>query len=122
MCRVCASSLITERLASGAWQAAPNRRQFIACGVSAGAVAMAGCEAQAANGADMIFRNGAIYPMVAGGSRSTRWRSAAEKSSPQDRPQTSRLSRKPRQKSSTFRAALCSQGSSTHTIIRCSPR
>src|SRR5271155_5808763 len=66
MCRVCASSLITDRLTSGVWRAAPNRRQFIAYAVSAGAAvaAMAGREAR---GADAIFRNGAIYPMTAGG-------------------------------------------------------
>jgi predicted amidohydrolase YtcJ len=68
MCRACVSSLITDRLTSGVWQAAPSRRQFIAYAVSAGAAvaAMTCHEARAANGADVIFRNGAIYPMTAG--------------------------------------------------------
>jgi predicted amidohydrolase YtcJ len=69
MCRACASSIITDTLTSGAWRAAPSRRQFMAYAVSAGAAvtAMAGREARAADGADVIFRNGAIYPMTAGG-------------------------------------------------------
>jgi predicted amidohydrolase YtcJ len=69
MCRACVSSLITDKLTFGVWQAAPSRRQFIAYAVSARAAvaAMAGREARAANGADAIFRNGAIYPMTAGG-------------------------------------------------------
>jgi predicted amidohydrolase YtcJ len=69
MCQVCASSLITDRLTSGVWRRAPSRRQFIAYAVSAGAAAaaMGGREARAADGADVIFRNGPIYPMRAGG-------------------------------------------------------
>ena len=69
MCRACVSSLITDTLTSGVWQAAPSRRQFMAYAVSAGAAVagMAGGKAWAANGADVIFRNGAIYPMTAGG-------------------------------------------------------
>jgi predicted amidohydrolase YtcJ len=70
MCRVCASSLITDRLTSGVWPATPSRRQFIAYAVSAGAAvaATAGRQARAAaDGADAIFRDGAIYPMSAGG-------------------------------------------------------
>ena len=49
--------------------ARPSRRQFIAYAVSAGAAvaAMAGGEVRAADGADTIFRNGAIYPMSGGG-------------------------------------------------------
>jgi predicted amidohydrolase YtcJ len=70
MCRACASSLITDRLISGVWPATPSRRQFIAYAVSAGAVvaATAGRQATAAaDGADAIFRGGAIYPMTTGG-------------------------------------------------------
>ena len=69
MCRACVSSLLTDTLTSGVWQAAPSRRQFMAYAVSAGAAVagMAGGKAWAANGADVIFRNGALYPMTAGG-------------------------------------------------------
>jgi predicted amidohydrolase YtcJ len=68
MCRACVSPLITDALTSGVWRAAPSRRQFMAYAVSAGAAVagMAGGKVWAANGADVIFRNGAIYPMTAG--------------------------------------------------------
>ena len=59
-----------RHLTSGLWQAAPSRRRFLACAVSAGAAAAAmtaGREAYAADGADTIFHNGTIYPMTAGG-------------------------------------------------------
>jgi predicted amidohydrolase YtcJ len=67
MCRACISSLVTDTLTSGVWRAAPSRRQFVAYAVSAGAAVagMAGPKAWAANGADIIFRNGVIYPMTA---------------------------------------------------------
>ena len=70
MCRACLSSLISDHLTSGLWRGAPSRRRFLAYAVSAGAasaVMAAGREAQAADGADVIFRNGTIYPMTAGG-------------------------------------------------------
>ncbi len=70
MCRACMSSVITDHLTSGLWRAAPSRRRFLAYAVSAGAAAAtmtAGREAQAADGAGVIFRNGTIYPMTAGG-------------------------------------------------------
>jgi predicted amidohydrolase YtcJ len=69
MCRACVSSLITDALTSGVWRVAPSRRQFIAYAVSAGAAVagMAGPKAWAGNGADVIFRNGMIYPMTAEG-------------------------------------------------------
>jgi predicted amidohydrolase YtcJ len=69
MCRACVSSFVTDALTSGVWQAAPNRRKFMAYAVSAGAAVagLAGGKAWATNGADVIFRNGTIYPMTAGG-------------------------------------------------------
>ncbi len=69
MCRACVTSLITNHLTSGLWQAAPSRRQFLACAAWAGAAAMVtvGREAHAVDGAETIFRNGTIYPMTAGG-------------------------------------------------------
>ena len=65
MCRACASSLVTDMLTSGVWQAAPSRRQFMAYAVSTGVAGVAGSKVWAAGGADVIFRNGAIYPMTA---------------------------------------------------------
>src|SRR5664279_1761903 len=69
MCRACVTSLITNHLTSGLWRAAPSRRQFLAYAVAAAACAAitSGREAHAADGAEAIFRNGAIYPMTAGG-------------------------------------------------------
>jgi predicted amidohydrolase YtcJ len=69
MCRACVSSLVPDMLTSGVWQAAPSRRQFMAYAVSAGAAVagMAGGKVWAAGGADVIFRNGAIYPMTTEG-------------------------------------------------------
>jgi predicted amidohydrolase YtcJ len=70
MCRACVSSLITNQLTSGLWKAAPSRRQFLACAVWTGAAAAitAGREVHAADGAEaVIFRNGTILPMTAGG-------------------------------------------------------
>ncbi len=58
MCRACKNSLITNYLTSGLWQAAPSRRRFLACAVSAGAYAIltAGREVHAAESAEAIFR------------------------------------------------------------------
>ena len=67
MCRACGMSLITDRLTFGVSPAAASRRRFIAYAVSAGAAAMTtGRRAVAADGADTIFRSGAIYPMTGG--------------------------------------------------------
>jgi predicted amidohydrolase YtcJ len=69
MCFACVNPRVTETLMAGVWPATPSRRRFMACAVSAGAVAatIGGArEARAANGAEVIFRNGAIYPMTAG--------------------------------------------------------
>jgi predicted amidohydrolase YtcJ len=69
MCRACVSSLITDVITSGVWRVAPSRRQFLAYAVSTGAAVagMADSKAWGANGADVIFRNGMIYPMTAQG-------------------------------------------------------
>jgi hypothetical protein len=58
MCRACVSSVITDKLMSGVWPIAPNRRQFMAYAVSAGAAVTAmaaGREARAASSAAAIF-------------------------------------------------------------------
>ncbi len=69
MCHWCENSLIADSLTSGLWGLAADRRQFMAYAVSAGAVAAASLipsvPAFAASGAEVIFRNGAIYPMTA---------------------------------------------------------
>ena len=68
MCWACANSLMVKHLTSGLWRAETGRRQFLAMTAGAAVAAMtAGREARAADGADTIFRNGAIYPMTAGG-------------------------------------------------------
>ena len=70
MCRACVTSLITNHLTSSLWRTAPSRREFLAYAVWTGAAAAVitiGREAQAADGAEIIFRNGTIYPMTAGG-------------------------------------------------------
>lgn len=67
MCRACVSSLIAGRLSFGVAPAAANRRQFMAYAVTATAAAMtAARKADAAGGAEVIFRNGTIIPMTAG--------------------------------------------------------
>ena len=67
MCLWCGNSLIAESLTSGFSRSALNRRRFMAYAVSAGA-AVAGMTAsrpaKAADGADVIFRNGTIIPMT----------------------------------------------------------
>ena len=67
MCLWCGNSLIAESLTSGFSRCAPNRRRFMAYAVSAGA-AVAGITAvrpaEAADGAEVIFRNGTIIPMT----------------------------------------------------------
>jgi predicted amidohydrolase YtcJ len=69
MCHWCENSLIADSLTSGLWGLAADRRQFMSYAVSAGAVAAASLipsfPAFAASGADVIFRNGAIYSMTA---------------------------------------------------------
>jgi predicted amidohydrolase YtcJ len=67
MCRSCISSLIADRVTFNRWNAAPNRREFITYTVAAGAAitATAARNADAAGGADVIFRNGTIIPMTA---------------------------------------------------------
>ena len=68
MCWACGSSTVTNHLTSGLWPAAPSRRRFLAISAGASVAAMtAGREAQAADGADAIFRNGMIYPMTSVG-------------------------------------------------------
>ena len=69
MCRACVSSLITDHLTSGLWQTALSRRRFLTYavwGAAATAITVGG-KAHAADGADVIFSNGTIYPMTAGG-------------------------------------------------------
>ncbi len=69
MCRWCENSLIADSLTSGLWGLKAGRRQFVGYAVSAGAAAAASLipsfPAIAASGAEIIFRNGAIYPMTA---------------------------------------------------------
>jgi predicted amidohydrolase YtcJ len=67
MCQACVSSLLTNHLTSGLWRVAPSRRQFLACAAWAAAAAAitVGRDARAADGAEVIFRNGTIYPMTA---------------------------------------------------------
>ena len=68
MCRACANSLITNHLTSGLWRAPTSRRQFLTYAVWGAAAAITvGREAHAADGVEIIFRNGTIYPMTAGG-------------------------------------------------------
>ena len=66
MCLWCGNSLIAEKLTSGFAQTAPNRRRFMAYAVSAGAAASltASRPASAADGAEVIFKNGTIIPMA----------------------------------------------------------
>ena len=67
MCRACVSSLIADKLTFGVAAATADRRQFMAYAVTATAAAMtAGRTADAADGAEVIFRNGKIIPMTAG--------------------------------------------------------
>ncbi|HWT09850.1 MAG TPA: amidohydrolase, partial [Roseomonas sp.] len=72
MCRACVSTLITDKLAFSLGQVATGRRQFLASAATAGTLA-AGVgtmrRATAADGAEVIFRNGTIIPM-AGAARS----------------------------------------------------
>lgn len=66
MCLWCGNSLIAEKLTSGFAQTAPSRRKFMAYAVSAGVAAnlTASRSANAAEGAEVIFRNGTIIPMA----------------------------------------------------------
>jgi predicted amidohydrolase YtcJ len=67
MCHACVSSLITDKLAFGLAPPATGRRRFMAYAATASAVA-AGLGttriATAADGAEVIFRNGTIIPMA----------------------------------------------------------
>lgn len=68
MCRACVSSLIADKVTFGHSRAAPNRRRFIAYTVAAGtavAAMTASRNADAADGAAVIFRNGRIITMTA---------------------------------------------------------
>jgi predicted amidohydrolase YtcJ len=58
--------LIAEKLTSGFAQTAPSRRKFMAYAVSAGVAASltASRPANAADGAEVIFKNGTIIPMT----------------------------------------------------------
>lgn len=72
MCRACVSSLITDKLAFGLAHATTGRRQFMAYAAAAGMMTTglgAARTASAADGAEVIFRNGTIIPM-AGAQRS----------------------------------------------------
>lgn len=60
MCHWCAKSEIAESLTSGL---PTSRRQFIAFAASAVAAATSGFSAQAATRAEVIFKNGQIYPL-----------------------------------------------------------
>jgi len=65
MCRACVSSLIADKLTFGVSQPNADRRQFMAYAVTATAAAMtAPRKAFAADGAEVIFRNGTIIPMT----------------------------------------------------------
>jgi predicted amidohydrolase YtcJ len=66
MCLWCGNSLIAEKLTSGFAQTAPSRRRFMAYAVSLGAAASltASRPANAADGAEVIFKNGTIIPMT----------------------------------------------------------
>ena len=64
MCRWCGPSLIADRLTAGFSR--PSRRRFLAYAASAGVATVGVGGARASNGVDVIFRNGAIYPMTAG--------------------------------------------------------
>ena len=62
MCHWCFKSEIADRLTSGL---PTSRRQFMAFAASAVAAASSGRPAQAATTADIIFKNGPIYPLGA---------------------------------------------------------
>ena len=62
MCLWCGSSRMADRLTAGF---APSRRQFVASAAAAAVAAGSGFSAHAADGAEIIFRNGPIYPMAA---------------------------------------------------------
>lgn len=63
MCRVCAGSLLFDKLTSGISAEAPNRRQFMAYAAGVTATGATGV-ARAASTADTIFHNGVIFPMT----------------------------------------------------------
>ena len=67
MCQACSSSLIAGRVTFDRWDPAPSRREFIIRTAAAGAAIAAmtsARKADAAGGADVIFRNGTIIPMT----------------------------------------------------------
>ncbi len=67
MCLWCGTSRIADSFTAGFCRAAPTRRRFLAYAASAGASTMSVMRgALAAEGADVIFRNGAIHPMTGG--------------------------------------------------------
>ena len=79
MCLWCGTSRIADSFTAGFCRAAPTRRRFLAYAASAGGSTMSVMRgALAAEGADVIFRNGTIHPMTGrpGAGRSARDRPA----------------------------------------------
>jgi len=67
MCRWCQRSAVADRLTAGI---SANRREFMAYAASIAAIAGTGFSALAAGGsADVIFRNGPVYPMTSPGAK-----------------------------------------------------
>lgn len=64
MCRWCVRSEITDRLTAGM---APTRREFLAYAASFALAAGSISTARADSAAEVIFRNGPIYPMAQAG-------------------------------------------------------
>lgn len=66
MCVWCTKSVISDRLTEGY---KPSRRQFMAYAASMTALVASGGNVAAATNADIILRNGVIYPMAGGAAR-----------------------------------------------------